>query len=268
MQFFNWRLRGGGNVGHARVSFSLTSSLTFARYSFMAPAASRQQTSLQQSIVLELTLPIEIFEAIIDQTNDHAESLRQLSLTCKTFLPRSRYHLFSSICIRTVHQMETSREFLDCSPWVIDLVQKITLSVEVDDDGSTLTNPNIRVLDVVPIHLLSRLPNLRALKLRPVHKATSQVSLSLHRYTLSSYKRHGGRIKHLELKFVPFNDVSDFIGLVSAFESLESLVCEYLRFRTPRARRAPPDESNTVAGSLKLKRLHVSTYVLPLSGYK
>ena len=47
-----------------------------------------------------MQLPIEIFEAVIDQARDNSASLRNLALTCATFLPRSRYHLFSSIIIQ------------------------------------------------------------------------------------------------------------------------------------------------------------------------
>ncbi|KAI1789253.1 quinon protein alcohol dehydrogenase-like superfamily [Ganoderma leucocontextum] len=93
--------------------------------------------------------------------------------------------------------------------------------------------------------------------MRSVPHVNSQVSLSLHRSALSCYKRHGGHIQDLELEFVRFDDISDFIGLVSAFKCIRSLTCDYLRFRTAKERRASQDDSeaNTLAGSLKLKRL-------------
>ncbi|PIL30099.1 transporter [Ganoderma sinense ZZ0214-1] len=214
----------------------------------------------EHRMVVFHTLPIEILEAIIDQTSDHAESLRRLSLTCKDFLPRARYHLFSTICIRNLQQMEASREFFDSHPWIVRLVQQVTLSVAVGDldDESALNNPNIRVLDVVPVHLLSKLPSLRSWRMKTVPHLPSQVSLSLHRYTLSSYKKHGDRIKDLGLEMIPFDDILDFVGLISAFQGLDSLTCESLRFRTPRARDFQ-DQSDKLVGSLKIKRLLCSS---------
>ena len=143
-----------------------------------------------------MRLPIEVSEAVIDEASDDTESLRNLSLTCSAFLPRSRYHLFSSICIQTVEQMESSRDFLDMHPWVLPLVNRVALSIKVPDSYS---RPNIRVLDVVPVDILTRLPNLFMWTIGPVLQPLREGSLSLHRSALSLYWSNSSRIQNLNL---------------------------------------------------------------------
>ena len=194
---------------------------------------------------------------MINQASHDSSSLWQLSLTCKAFLPRSRYHLFSSIDIKTVQQLEASHEFLDSHPWVLPLVRAVTLSKEIVEADSS---PNVRVLDVVPAHLLSTLPNLRAWRMRTFIRADKQPSLSLHRYTLLLYQRYGCLVRDLELTLVRFDGIADFIGLVPAFTGLQTLTCSNIAFRVAKT---SPDSSgsqvlNRLIKPLKIKTLHVS----------
>ena len=207
-------------------------------------------------------LPIETLEGVIDQARDDTATLHHLSVTCRAFLPRVRYHLFSYMLIQTVQQTESFRDFLDSCPWVLPLVQNISLSTFLSIDNAT---PNIRLLDVVPAHLLSRLPNLRTwnMELRGSKSGPETVtaSLSLNRLTLSCYQRYGSGIRNLELASIPFQDVSDFIGLVSAFTCLESLTCSCIGFRTAQRYVVSShgnSETNARAKLLPIKRLHVS----------
>ena len=176
-------------------------------------------------------LPIDVLEAIIDQASDNTSSLRHLSLTCATLLPRSRYHLFSILVIRTLPQLEGSLEFLELCPWLAPLVRKVTLFVAIPRDNS---KPNVRVLDVVPIHLLVHLPNLRtwAMETGDSELANISPSLSLHRSVLQCYQKYGERIQSLELSAITFYSISDFKGLVSAFKGLDSLICYDISFQS------------------------------------
>ena len=176
-----------------------------------------------------MRLPIEVSEAVIDQAGDNVPSLCNLSLTCSAFLPRSRVHLFSGIHIGTVERMESSRHFFDAHPWLLPLIREVTLSFVPPEDYS---KPNVRVLDVVPVHLLTRLPKLRSWTMRSeTQTPDSRISLSLHRSVLSLYWRHSSHIHTLHLSCLRFYCLTDFTGLVSAFTSIQNLTCYCIEFR-------------------------------------
>ena len=216
---------------------------------------------------------IEVFETVIDEASDNSASLRSLSLTCREFLPRSRYHLFSCIVIQSVEQMESSSDLLDACPWLPLLVRKVVLSVQNPDDVLSWvlvlednTIPNVRLLDVVPVRLLSRLPNVRAWKMEM--KAYEYYPekgpwLSLHRSALWRYQKYGGCIRNLELTGVIMEDMSDFMGLLSAFTSIGSLTCSGIGFRRRKESNSLYDSisaRNMLARSLKLENLVVSVF--------
>ena len=211
-----------------------------------------------------MQLPTEVLEAIVDQANDSTVSLRHLSLTCTTLLPRSRYHLFSSIVIRTVQQLESSSEFLDSCPWLAPLVRKVTLFVAIPRDNS---KPNTRLLDIVPIPLLTRLPNLRAWTMGAGDNKSANVSpsLSLHHSALRCYRKHGQRIRSLELSIIVFHSISDFRGLVSAFTGLDNLTCYGIGFQSREREHA--DSSPVVAGTSVVRPLPISTLKVSVSEF-
>lgn len=178
--------------------------------------------------------PIDVFEVVIDQASNNTDTLRNLSLTCRTFLYRSRYNLFSSIGIQTVQQMESFRQFLDSHPWAPLLVQKVTLSTIVPTNQLT---PNLRLFEVIPARLITRLPNLRSLSMTQKNFTAMPLPaawFSLHRSALSCYRKlYGGCIQYLELCGVPFDRYSDFTRLLSAFTRIHTLTCSHISFRTP-----------------------------------
>ncbi|PIL28801.1 transporter [Ganoderma sinense ZZ0214-1] len=213
-------------------------------------------------MAVQLAVPIEVFEAVIDQATDCTESLRRLSLACRVFLPRTRYHLFSSIVVRSVQHMDAFCAFLDSHSWAPPLVRKMTLAMALNYDPCT---PTMRLLDVAPTHLLSRLPNLRAWRMEVAENDCGPkgqpVLLSPHRAALSCYERHGGRIQHLELSNVCFDDVADFKALVLAFAGVYSLSCSHIRFRTTTEAHEGASADAAITHSPRLKRLHLGTFV-------
>ncbi len=176
-------------------------------------------------------LPMEIFEAIIDQASDDFRSLRGLSLTCHVFLPRARYQLFSIIVLQTVQKVEAFNEFLDSHTWVSPLVQKLVHSsvVPVSDSDAI-----VRVVDAVPMHLLSRISNLHTWRMvipqldegeNPVWLQSGGPS------ALSRYPSYRSHVRNLELEFIYFENISAFIELVSAFSSVHTLTCSTVRIK-------------------------------------
>ncbi|PIL23078.1 hypothetical protein GSI_14386 [Ganoderma sinense ZZ0214-1] len=92
-------------------------------------------------------LPIELIEEVIDRASHDPKSLRALSLLCKDLLTRARIHLFTGIAIRSVEEMDTSREFLDSHSWVLPLVRRVTLSSCVE----TYTADESKKLNFIPV---------------------------------------------------------------------------------------------------------------------
>lgn len=187
------------------------------------------QGSTQTTLFLPLptTLPMEIIEEVIDQANDDPASLRSLSLLCKSLLTRARLHLFTGIVIRDAEHMESSHKFLDSCPWVCPLVQTVALFACVP---SHYSKPNIPLLDMIRIHLFTRLPNLRTwtvgtnLQLNDLFEWL-RPQLSFHCSTLLCYRMHAGRIENLKLASIIFQDISHFIRLISAFTGIHTLTC-------------------------------------------
>ena len=207
--------------------------------------------------------PIEVFETVIDVTSDNPASLRLLSLTCRAFLPRSRYHLFNCIVIRSVEQMESSSELLDSRPWLPPLVQKVILSVQFLQDSSIR---NLRLLDVVPVYLISHLPNLQSWTMKTTKHECALSNphwLSFHRSAFWLYNKYGGHIKNLELNKVFMENISEFTGLLSAFTGVHTLTCVHITFRTrknPASLYTPGSMTNTLSRPLNLDRLIVSAF--------
>ena len=215
---------------HRYLSSSL-SSLTTTAKTRNSPSPYLSSNLTQSN---PMRLPIEVSEAVIDEASDDTASLCDLSLTCAAFLPRSRFHLWGSIVVRDVKRMVSSCDFFDEHPWLVPLVNKVTLFPK-SLPQEYHSKRNIRPLDMVPVHLLTRLPNLRSWAMAaPLDLTLSrrEPSLSLpHRTTLAVYRRYSSRIQSLDLSEIRFYCLSDFTGLLAAFTAVQTLSCASIQFR-------------------------------------
>ena len=236
--------------------------------------------------LLKPVLPMEVFEEVIDQARNNAASLRHLSLSCKAFQPRARYHLFNGIRIETVQQLESSGEFLDSNPWLIPIVRRVAIGVltswrddyNYNDNNDVNDNTNIyddddddddgvqyRLFDVVPVHLLSRLPNLRSWSIKP----NTPAELSLHCLTISCYHKYGVGIQNLEVFHVVLrHSILDFARLVSMFPNLQTLTCCSIDFWLTEGSDPNPSlynlEINMPQMAQTMRSLEVSVPYLPV----
>ena len=175
--------------------------------------------------------PIEVFETITDEASDHHCSLRNISLTCRTFLPRARYHLFHSIVITSKEQMFSVPAFLQERPWLLPLVRVVRLFVGF----SRYTRYLYGLLEVVPVPLLTQLPNLYCFDLRSSTDSRSR-PLCPSRFTLSALRVYSAPIQHLELSEVAFSGIDELMRYLSAFPNLSCLVYQsarYLPYKLP-----------------------------------
>ena len=157
-------------------------------------------------------LPVEIFEAIIDRADDDTRSLQNLSLTCHAFLPRARYHLFDTIVLQRSPLVEFFSEFLDTHQWACPLVRKLVHSSSLIPSSDF--NSTVHMLNAVPMHLLSRLPNLHTWKMGITgfdEVKTGAWLQSGHRPGLSSSPGYSHHVRNLELAYVPFDTTLDSI---------------------------------------------------------
>ena len=177
-------------------------------------------------------LPIEIFEAVIDRASDDTATLGQISLTCHAFLPRARYHLFGTVVLQDVQQVQSYGEFLDSHPWVSPLVRKLVHSGFIP---ISVSHPTAHLPDVVPLHLLSHLPNLRTWEIGVAgveSRSEAGAWLSCQHTSLSDYQSFSTSVRNLDLAYVHFEDISDFMELVSAFTGIHNLACAYISIKS------------------------------------
>ena len=103
------------------------------------------------------------------------------------------------------------------------MILKVTLSIHIPNDYS---KPHIPLLDIIRLHLFTRLPNVHVWSMGGDKNGEWFNSrLSLHRSTLLCYRAYGGRIQNLELACIRIQGVSHFARLISAFTGLQSLTC-------------------------------------------
>ena len=166
-------------------------------------------------------LPVEIAENIIDFLNEDSTTLSTFSLSCRALLPRSRLHLFAHIRISTIEQMRSASQFLDGRPWLHQLVQRVTTTTELGGRAPYAT------LEVVPIPLLKRLPNLY--EWRIIDTCTDEAAkrqYSPHPLTLSGFRHHGIKIQCLTINGLEFPSIADLGRLLLAFPGLRRFQCQ------------------------------------------
>ncbi|OCH90377.1 hypothetical protein OBBRIDRAFT_730880, partial [Obba rivulosa] len=76
----------------------------------------------------ECRIPPEVTDRIIDVLSSDKRALRKCSLTCRRWLPRSRFHLFKTIeLIRQPAPIEEFALFLKSSSHVSPYVQSLAI---------------------------------------------------------------------------------------------------------------------------------------------
>ncbi|KAJ6461110.1 hypothetical protein C8R45DRAFT_538614 [Mycena sanguinolenta] len=152
--------------------------------------------------------PSELEDIAVDFCHGDNATLAACGLVCRSWLPTSRYHLFSSITLTA----QNVRDFLDIvtlSPVVPSLVQ----DVELRFSGISLLD-----LEVVPI--LVRLTRTARLTLRP---ARDEVTLAVCTSSLSRALPSLG-LRHLKFDFKSrFESLQQVIACACLCPNLESL---------------------------------------------
>ena len=191
-------------------------------------------------------LPLDVQETIIDESADNVFTLRHCALTCRDWLPRSRFHLLSAVCISTQEDIYSFCKFLDAYTHYRTLVRSVTMA-----PVSTERRPAC-LAGVFSISILSRLPRLHGWVIRNDPFRECKLKVSYHSTTLEQLRTlTSSPIVNLHLKDLNFVSRSEFLRLVASFPQLKHLQCDTIGFD----RRNSSDSEGSKPRSLSKLRL-------------
>ena len=157
--------------------------------------------------------PIDIEEHIIDQLVDHFASVRRCSLTCKAWVPRTRFHLFGTIRIATKTAWNAVLDYFQNNPHMRPLVRSLLVAPTPTE--------RTRLLGTYPASLFQMLPNLHRWEMQvPVDAETNQ-KVSFHPTTLIQLRY--SPITELRVSSIQFTSRGEFLRLVSSLPRLSVL---------------------------------------------
>ncbi|KAI0780387.1 hypothetical protein BD413DRAFT_496703 [Trametes elegans] len=191
-------------------------------------------------------LPPELCDEAIDYLWDDLDALRACSLTCKAWLPSSRFHLFRNVRLRHADDVARFRELLASAPGVGHCVRKLSLSA--DYDGATpegAAREDDGWVDGAA-ELLPRLDRLGTLGLARVrwHALRAETHAALTRAS-----RHVRQLFLFEVSFAASRDV---VAFLSGFPALRELYFQAVSWKDDSP---APFEGEEGGGSMALSYL-------------
>lgn len=75
-----------------------------------------------------MLFPAELRDMVVDCLCDDVSTLRACSLTCKSWLPRARYHLFHRVQFTSGSRGHAFRALLDASPAITNYIREVEIS--------------------------------------------------------------------------------------------------------------------------------------------
>ena len=217
------------------------------------------------ALMLELTpfpsiFPVETEENFIDQLSDCVPALRYCALTCRAWLPRSRFHLLRSVRIKSEKHLEAFSDMLDKYPTRRSWITSVTMAPTAK--GS---NPR-RLLETFPFALLANFRNLRRWEINQasVRKVARRATLFFHNTTLTRLRCSS--LEELHLSSIQLGSHAELVRVLVAFAGLSSLKCTNVTFS--QAGTAGQDSLKVTARRTlaKLSTLAVSSARPPIRG--
>ena len=178
-------------------------------------------------------LPPELVDEIIDYLWDNVRALRACCLTHRTWLPRSRYHLFRSIRFRK-YGIDAST--LRSQPHIARCVREVTIEGDVYPEVTNST-----LVDIGKVESLH-------LEANKTH--WSDVQRGLCRSQLPCFPR----LKELTLQKVYFRSFAEMISTIRQYQRLNSLSLDFEDWKYPAANIPDP---NMVLSLPPLQRLQM-----------
>ena len=170
----------------------------------------------KQSKQIPHGLPLEVQEIVLDQLSGDVQSLRNCSLVCRSWLPRSIFHLLRAVHIETGAQLDAFCDYLDSHPQRRPLVHSVTMAPILPKEHASL-------LGTFSSQLLTGLPSLRKWVVRGAgdgHRTQSR-KLSFHRVTLIQLRYTS--VEELHLFRVEVSSDMELIRLLTSLSCLRHL---------------------------------------------
>lgn len=193
-------------------------------------------------------VPVEIAERIIDFLANDDESLDKQSLfacalTCSSWLPRSRYHLFHDVQIFNSRQLNSLRWALDSAPGLKYHIRELHLFTS--QPLATPVAPSRRLLSAEtdapnPDIIVSALTVLAAYAIQ-IHRLKIEWGSVLEPLTSSFHLRlpvlgavhQYSNVRELALSSVVYQSSSDLARFLLAFPSLRNLATQKIDVKSP-----------------------------------
>ncbi|KAI0636457.1 hypothetical protein C8Q77DRAFT_1050271 [Trametes polyzona] len=197
-------------------------------------------------------IPPELCDETIDYLWDDIDTLRACSLTCKAWLPASRFHLFRNVRLRHADDVFRFRSLLSSAPGVAPCVRKLSLSA--DYNGATAEGAAQEDDTWVnsAASLLPLLNNISTLGLARVRWH------ALNDETRAAFAGVCKSVRQLFLFEVSFEASRDVVAFLSGFPALQELYFQAVSWKHDSP--SPFDEPNspqalTDAGRMQLSYL-------------
>ena len=169
--------------------------------------------------------PTEIYEHIIDcigQWKRSRKTLRNCSLTCWAWVPRSRLNLFRCISFASTGSDGIYRfsRLLDEATYLRSFIQEVKISM---GDHPLGARPQTReALEILPVILYGKLPTLRTLRLSAMNRHSRPLSLHPSFFpSLAQFRT----VTSLVLYHVTFARSADFVRTIASLPLLKILEC-------------------------------------------
>lgn len=162
-----------------------------------------------------LVFPTELYDRIIDFVASDASTLRTLqacALTCRVWLPRSRFYLFQNVRVTSFTGYDRLDKILRDNPTIAHLVR--TLHFEIGVLGVSLVDYD----RVLPVSLLARLPLLRSIK---YYSALTAQTANLRKQIAELPRVH--TVSTFSINVCVFQRLTDMIMLLATFPALKNL---------------------------------------------
>lgn len=168
-------------------------------------------------------LPPEIYDIVLGFLHSDKDALQACSLTCKAWLPASRYHLFDKIVLAPSDVLAFLEYVDSSSSTVATIVRRLVVQRSVYSMMRALRNKHITPR---ADHLKAHFRGLRSLTLSEVFWGVLPSDI---RYTLSELVA----VTELNLHRVNFETLHQAVQFISAFPALEHLSFKQWAMQVP-----------------------------------
>lgn len=167
-------------------------------------------------------IPPELSDRVIDFLHDDPAALKACSLTCKAWLPSSRFQLWNRVVLRYSGDGTDYAEFLKASPVITSCILDLTVEFPTDRSGDTSRESEAKWMTETLIPIFSTLRILRQLMFLGADFGEDAF--------LAKICSSLSTARVVQLSMCHFSKFSRFVELVWSCPSLENLRIDTISF--------------------------------------